>query len=157
MSSVHALEAALECQPGPEIRRLRRLLYCGEWIESHALHIHLLHAPDFLGYPSGLEMAGDFREEVERGLRLKKHGNQLLELFGGGAIHPINVAVGGFYRLPDRAAVDRLVPDFEWGLQAAIDMVRWVASFDFQDFEQDYAFVALSHPEEYALNERAHD
>ncbi len=153
MSSVHALEAALGCRPGEDIRRLRRLLYCGEWIESHTLHVHLLHAPDFLGYASGLDMAKAYRAEFERGLRLKKHGNRLLELFGGRAIHPINVAVGGFYRLPDRADVERLVPDFEWGLEAAVEMVRWIATFDFPDFEQEYAFVALSHTEEYAMNE----
>src|SRR6516162_5142525 len=59
MSSVHALEAALGVAVSPAIRRLRRLLYCGEWIESHALHIYLLHAPDFLGYESGLTLAAD--------------------------------------------------------------------------------------------------
>jgi len=153
MSTVHAIESAFGCAPGPEIRRLRRLLYCGEWIESHALHVHMLHAPDFLGYPSGLAMAADFPEEIKRGLRLKKHGNQLLELFGGRAVHPINVAVGGFYRLPDTSDAARLIPDFEWGLQAAIDATRWVASFDFADFDQPYEFVALSHPAEYPMNE----
>src|SRR6185437_6607184 len=98
MSAVHALESALGLRISPEIRRLRRLLYCGEWIESHALHMHLLHAPDFLGFESGLAMARDFPDEVNRGLRLKKHGNELLETLGGRAIHPINVAIGGFYR-----------------------------------------------------------
>jgi len=46
---------------GPEIRALRRLLYCGEYIESHALHMVMLHAPDFLGYPSAIELARDHR------------------------------------------------------------------------------------------------
>ena len=57
MSSVHALEAALGVRPGTEIRMLRRLLYCAEWIESHALHIYLLNAPDYLGYESAVAMA----------------------------------------------------------------------------------------------------
>jgi sulfhydrogenase subunit alpha len=153
MSAVHAIEAAFGCSPGPEIRRLRRLLYCGEWIESHSLHLHMLHAPDFLGYSSGLAMAADFPDEIKRGLRLKKHGNQLLELFGGRAVHPINVAVGGFYRLPEVADGARLIPDFEWGLQAAIETTRWVASFDFPDFNPPYEFVSLSHPDEYPMNE----
>lgn len=153
MSSVHAIEAALEIDPGEEIRRLRRLLYCGEWIESHTLHIHLLHAPDFFGYPSGLAMAADHPTELKRGLRLKKHGNELLELFGGRAIHPINVAVGGFYRLPETTAVARLIAEFEWGLQAAQDAARWVASFEFDDLEQPYEMVSLVHPDEYPMNE----
>ena len=153
MTAVHALERALGVQITPEIRRLRRLLYCGEWIESHALHIHLLHAPDFLGYDSGLAMAADHPQEVNRGLRLKKHGNQLLEVLGGRAIHPINVAVGGFYRAPRREALQRLIPDFEWGLQAAIEATRWVATLRFPDYCRDYHFVALRHPDEYPFNE----
>lgn len=153
MSAVHALEAALGIGISPEIRRLRRLLYCGEWIESHALHMHLLHAPDFLGYESGLAMARDWPDQVNRGLRLKKHGNQLLELLGGRAIHPINVAVGGFYRAPRREELATLIGDFEWGLQAAVETTRWVADFDFPQFERSYAMVALAHPDEYAMNE----
>ncbi|WP_299465418.1 Ni/Fe hydrogenase subunit alpha [uncultured Gimesia sp.] len=153
MSSVHALESALEVTVSPEIRRLRRLLYCGEWIESHGLHMHLLHAPDFLGFDSGLEMAKQFPDEVNRGLRLKKHGNQLVDLLGGRAIHPINVCVGGFYRLPKRKEFQTLIADFEWGLGAAIETTRWVAGFDFPDFETDCDYISLSHPDEYPMNE----
>ena len=153
MSSVHALESALGFHVTPEIRRLRRLLYCGEWIESHGLHVHLLHAPDFFGVASGIELARQFPKEVQRGLQLKKFGNRLLEALGGRAIHPVNVTVGGFHRLPRREELTRLIPDFEWGLQAAIDATRWVAGFTFPDFQQQYDFVALSHPDEYAMNE----
>ena len=152
MSAVHALEAALGVQITPEIRQLRRLLYCGEWIESHTLHIHLLHAPDFFDAESGIALAQRFPDEIKRGLRLKKHGNELLEVLGGRAIHPVNVAVGGFYRAPRREEFTRLIPNFEWGLQAAIDAARWVASFPFPDHSQPYEFVALSHPDEYPLN-----
>ena len=153
MSSVHALERALGIGVTPEVRRLRRLLYCGEWIESHALHIYLLNAPDFLGFESGLEMAEQFPDEVNRGLRMKKHGNELLELLGGRAIHPINVAVGGFYRLPRQQDLQRLIPDFQWGLQAAIETTRWVAEFDFPEFGCDYQLVSVSHDDEYPMNE----
>lgn len=155
MSSVGALEDALGVAITPQIRQLRRLLYCGEWIESHVLHVHLLHAPDFFHLDSGMELAKRFPDEMRRGLRLKKHGNQLIAAIGGRAIHPVNVAVGGFHRWPPRDELLRLIPDFEWGLQAAIDTTRWVAGFDFPDFEQDYEFVALSHPDEYAMNEGA--
>lgn len=153
MSSVHALESALGFHVTPEIRRLRRLLYCGEWIESHGLHVHLLHAPDFFGVASGIALAKQYPQEVQRGLQLKKFGNRLLEALGGRAIHPVNVTVGGFHRLPRRDEMTRLIPDFEWGLQAAIDATCWVAGFAFPDFQQDYEFVALSHPDEYAMNE----
>ena len=153
MSSVHALEAALGIQITPAIRRLRRLLYCGEWIESHALHIHLLHAPDFFGAASGIELAQRFPDEIKRGLQLKKFGNRLLEVLGGRAIHPINVTVGGFHRLPSRDDMASLIPHFEWGVHAAAEATHWVASFPFPAFEQPYEFVSLSHSDEYPMNE----
>ncbi|MCA9047376.1 MAG: nickel-dependent hydrogenase large subunit, partial [Planctomycetaceae bacterium] len=153
MSAVHALEAALGIVISPEVRRLRRLLYCGEWIESHGLHMHLLHAPDFFGVQSGLELAEKFPQEVRHGLQLKKHGNSLLEILGGRAIHPINVAVGGFHRAPRKEDLQKLLPDFEWGLTAAVEATRWVAGFDFPDFSPNYDMVALSHPDEYPMNE----
>jgi len=153
MSSVHALERALGVTVTPQIRRLRRLLYCGEWIESHSLHIHLLHAPDFFGAASGIALAQRFPDEVRRGLQLKKHGNRLLEVIGGRAIHPVNVAVGGFHRWPRHDDLRTLIPDFEWGLNAAVETARWAASFTFPELEPDYEFVALSHPDEYPFNE----
>ncbi len=153
MSAVHALEQALNVSTTPEIRLLRRLLYCGEWIESHGLHMHLLHAPDFLGCESGIQAAARWPDEIRRGLKLKKHGNELLEVLGGRAIHPINVTLGGFYRAPRRAEIEQLIPHFEWGVQAASDALRWVAGFEFPDFAEPYDFVALTHSDEYALNE----
>ena len=94
MSSVHAMERALGIEITPTIRRLRRLLYCGEWIESHALHVHMLHAPDFFDEESGVALARRVPDELRRGLELKKFGNRLVEILGGRSIHPINIAVG---------------------------------------------------------------
>lgn len=152
MSAAHALEKALGIAVTPEIRRLRRLLYCGEWIESHALHIHLLHAPDFLGYDSGISMAADHREAVERGLRLKKIGNDLLEILGGRAIHPINVTVGGFYRAPPVRELKALLPDLQWGLQASLEVLQLVSRFEFPDLNVDYECVCIQDPDEFPMN-----
>src|SRR5512135_1377987 len=100
MSSVHAMENALGVKVEGQLRALRRLLYCGEWIESHALHVYMLHAPDFLGYQDAIQLAKDNPEIVQRALRLKKIGNDLVTLIGGREIHPVSVRVGGFYRVP---------------------------------------------------------
>lgn len=151
MTAVQALENAMGVAISPNIRRLRRLMYCGEWIESHVLHMHLLHAPDFFDCDSGIDLARRFPVEVKRGLRMKKYGNRLLEVLGGRAIHPVNLAVGGFYRLPRREELTALVPDFEWGLQAAIETAKWVADLPFPDFQVSYDYVGLSHPDEYAI------
>ena len=152
MSACHALEQALAIELTPEIRVLRRLLYCGEWIESHVLHIYLLHAPDFLGYESGISLAADHKAVVERGLRMKKIGNQLLEVLGGRAIHPVNVAVGGFYRAPRMSELKSLLPELQWGLNAANETLQFVATFDFPEFDVDYEFVSLKDADEYPMN-----
>src|ERR1017187_8144722 len=153
MSAVHAIERALGVKIDPAVRLLRRLFYCGEWIESHTLHVYLLHAPDFLGYPDVIAMAGDHRAEVERALRLKKIGNRIVQLLGGREIHPISAAVGGFYKTPTKQQLRELVGDLEWALEASLETVRWIASLEFPNFEQDYEFVALRHPDEYPFNE----
>jgi sulfhydrogenase subunit alpha len=150
-SSTQAMEDAFGQQVRGPLRDLRRLLYCGEWIESHVLHMFLLHAPDFLGYESAVHMAADHKDIVELGLRLKKAGNAIVTVVGGREIHPINPKVGGWYRVPSKKELEALVPELEWSLQAAKDTVRLVAGFDFPKIEQDFEFVALSHPEEYAI------
>jgi coenzyme F420-reducing hydrogenase alpha subunit len=143
MSAVTAMEQALGISVDPQVATLRGLLYCGEWIESHALHIYMLHAPDFLGYESGLAMSADHPHVVERGLQLKKAGNAVLELLGGRAVHPINVRVGGFFRVPTRAELEPLAEQLKWARDAARDTVRWTAAFPFPPFERNYQFVAL--------------
>jgi coenzyme F420-reducing hydrogenase alpha subunit len=151
MSACQAIEDACGITVDEPLADLRRLLYCGEWIESHALHIYLLHAPDFLGYPGVVELARDHREVVERGLALKKAGNAILELLGGRAIHPVNVRVGGFYRVPTRAELAPLAAPLRRALDAALATADWVAGFDFPDFEHDHELLALVEPGRYAI------
>jgi len=153
MSAIHAMEKALGIRIDPAVRLLRRLFYCGEWIESHALHVYMLHAPDFLGYQDVVAMAKDHRSTVEKALRLKKAGNRIVQLMGGREIHPLSAAVGGFHKVPTKSQLRELVEDLEWALQASLEAVAWTAKLEFPNFEPDYEFVALRHPEEYPFNE----
>lgn len=153
MSAVHAMEDALGVKVQGQLRALRRLVYCGEWVESHALHVYMLHAPDFLGYADAIQMARDHPRIVERALQLKKIGNEIVTFLGGREIHPINVRVGGFYKVPTKTQLDSLVKRIEWAREAAVETVRWVGAFRFPKFERDYEFVALRHPDEYPFNE----
>jgi len=153
MSSAHAMEDAFGVVVDGQLRALRRLIYCGEWIESHALHVYLLHAPDFLGYDDGIQMAKDHPEIVQKGLQLKKVGNELMAFLGGREVHPVNLRVGGFYRVPTKRELAPFVEKLKWARDAALEAVRWTATLPFPDFEQDYEFVALRHPDEYAITE----
>ncbi len=153
MSSCHAMEDICGVVVDGPLRELRRLIYCGEWVESHVLHVYMLHTPDFLGYPSAIELAQDHREVVERGLLLKKIGNEMLALVGGREIHPINVRVGGFYRVPTRRELLAFRDKVEKAIEISHETIKLVAGFEFPDFEQDYEMVALRHPDEYPMNE----
>ena len=153
MSAVHAMEHAFGVTVDGQLRALRRLLYCGEWIESHVLHVFMLHAPDFLGYPDVVRMAQDHPDIVQRALQLKKAGNAIVAFLGGREIHPVNVRVGGFYKVPAKQEFAQLAEKLKWGRDAVLETVRWTAQLPFPDFEQDYEFVALRHPAEYPFNE----
>ena len=153
VTACEALEQALGITLTPGIRLLRRLLYCGEWIQSHALHVHLLHAPDFLGAESGFTLAVTHPDLVNRGLRLKSIGTRIMEVIGGRAVHPVNVTVGGFYRSPAVADIRGLVPDLEWGLAAALEMIAEVSRFDFPGTPHDYDCVSLRPATGYPIDE----
>jgi sulfhydrogenase subunit alpha len=152
MSACQAIEAACGVEVGGDLALLRRLLYWGEWIESHTLHVYLLHAPDFLGLPDALTLARDDRPTLERGLRLKRAGNALVEVLGGRAIHPVNVRLGGFYRLPTPEELTGLRAQLASALEDAVDTVRWVAGFDFPDREVRGELLALHDPGRYAVD-----
>jgi len=153
MSAVHAIENAFEMKLDGQIRELRRLIYCGEWIESHTLHVYMLHAPDFMGYQDVAEMAKDHPDVVKNALRLKKAGNEIMRIVGGREIHPVNVRVGGFYKSPSKRDLRKLAEELKWAVDASISSIRFLSKFEFPDFEQDYEFVSLVHPGEYPFNE----
>jgi len=153
MSAAHAIERAWGVEIDPRVRALRRLFYCGEWIESHALHVFCLHAPDFLGYQDVIEMAAQHKGEVEMALRLKKLGNEIVRVLGGREIHPISACVGGFHKVPAKQELMPLVDELQWALGASEAAARLVATFDYPEFAADYEYVSLSHPDEYPFNE----
>lgn len=153
MSAINAMERICGVEVEKPIRDLRRLIYCGEWIESHVLHMAMLHAPDFLGYEDALKMAEDHPQIVKDALRMKKIGNELMSLVGGREIHPINMRVGGFYRAPARHELEAMRGELEWALETCAAFTKWASTLEFPDFERDYEFVAMRHPDEYAICE----
>jgi sulfhydrogenase subunit alpha len=153
MSAVRALEKSLALEMTAQTRLLRNLLYCGEWIESHVLHIYMLQGPDLTGHESAISLAEVAPERVMTALQMKKIGNQILKVIGGRSVHPVNACVGGWYRWPEVEKLEALVPELNWGLEQAIETVRWATTLPYPELEVDYEFVALHHPDEYAILE----
>jgi sulfhydrogenase subunit alpha len=153
MSAVHALEQAFGVDAGPRVRALRRLFYCGEWIQSHSLHIHLLAAPDFLGFDSAPAMARRYPGEIRRGLRLQALGNDIIRLLGARSVHPVGARVGGFHRIPAPAEMQALRERLVAAQEDARALVHWTAGLELAADEQEFTSVALRHADEYPMNE----
>jgi len=153
LGASQAMESGFGVAVDARSTSLRRLIFLGEWIASHSLHIYLLHAPDFFGLPDALSLAGQYPDIVRRGLRLKQVGNAIVRCVGGREVHPVNLRIGGFYRYPSREDLLALSDDLEWALEAARATVAWTAAFSFPDFDRNYTFMALHDPTRYALLE----
>ncbi|ABK43403.1 nickel-dependent hydrogenase, large subunit [Magnetococcus marinus MC-1] len=128
LASVMALESALGIHVSDTVQGFRTLLNLGQFIESHALHLFALAAPDYLGNASILQMASHFPEQVQKGLEIKRVGNLVQEVVGGRAIHPVNVIVGGLGRRPARQAMQTLLQDLQNALDLALSLRGFVAS-----------------------------
>jgi len=153
LTAAQAIESALGITPGEEIRSLRRLFYCAEWIESHALHIYMLQAPDYFGVENVVALAAKQPEAVQRGLELKKIGNEVMTLLGGRSVHPVSVCIGGFWKTPHRAEVLAFKPKMERALELALGTARFVGALNLPELDATPECVALSHPREYGMNE----
>jgi len=151
ITAAQAFEDLFKTETSPWVKRMRRVMYCGEWIQSHALHIHLLAAPDFFGFDSAIAMAQDFPNEVNRGLKLQGIGNDLISLFGGRSVHPVGIKAGGFYKAPSKTDISLMHDRLTQALIDAEAIIHWVAQIDIPDDNQDFISIALHHPDEYAI------
>ena len=150
-TAVQALERLFGVELDPWAQAMRRVFYCGEWIQSHSLHIHLLAAPDFFGCNSAIELARIDPEAVRRGLRIQTLGNELMELFGARSVHPVGIRVGGFHGAPTLSRVAAIRDKLRAALPEAEAMIRWAATIPVPQDEQDFVSVAVQHPDDYAI------
>lgn len=153
MSAVHALESIFAVTTSASVRNLRRVMYCGEWLESHALHVHLLALPDFLGYANAVAMAKDHPDAVRRGLRLQALGNKLIKLLGGRSVHPVGVRAGGFFTMPSVTEINPIIEELNRAVDDAQSLLHWLAQLTLPHDEQDFVSVSLHHHHEYPMNE----
>jgi len=153
MSASHAIESIFGVTTTPWIRAMRRLFYCGEWLQSHSLHIHLLAAPDFLGFNSAITMSEKYGDEVRRGFKLQALGNDLIALFGARSVHPVGAKIGGFSQAPNQKKVNQLLQRVIEAKQDAIDLIQWLDTLELPEDNQDFVSVALHHDKEYPFNE----
>lgn len=153
MSATQAVEQCFAIEPTPWVRAMRRLFYCGEWIESHSLHIHFLAAPDFLGFPTALAMAAVYPELFHRGLRLQSLGHEIISFLGARAVHPVGACIGGFYKAPTQTRARELLVRLKAHHADCEALVEWTASMSLGEHVHDFTAASLRHPDEYPMNE----
>jgi sulfhydrogenase subunit alpha len=153
MTASHAFEELFGVQVPAGTRELRRLFYCGEWIQSHMLHVHLLAAPDFLGLPDALALAELDRATFERGLRLRAAGATIMKVIGGRAVHPVSPLVGGFSRVPRPDELRAIGPDLRRAADDILEVADWVARLDVPSLARPVQMLALVHDQDYPMNE----
>lgn len=151
IASIRATEAAFGITPSEQTWLLRKLLYDGEVIESHVLHFYFLAAPDLLGAGSVFPLAKSNKDVVARALRLKKLGNETMEVVGGRTVHPQAAQVNGFGRLPSTQQLLQLRQKYEEALEDLEATVQLFSTFELPDFARETEFIALKDPAEFAL------
>lgn len=150
-ASLNATEAAFGIQPSEQTILLRRLLFHGEMIQSHILHVYFLVAPDLLGVGSVVPLAETHTEVVLRALRMKKLGNEICRVLAGRHVHPCGAVVNGFTKLPTekdlldlRQQLVDTIPD----LEATAELM---STLELPDFERETEYLSLKHSQEYAF------
>jgi len=153
MSACRAIEDALDVELPDALHTLRRVLYCGEWIESHVLHMALLHTPDFFGVDDAMAVARMHGDKVRAALAVKKAGNGIVGTLGGREIHPINVKPGGFWRLPRKAEVRSVIDSLVAQRDHMEALLRWMGGFDFPELDRPHTLVCLDNGRTYPFME----
>lgn len=150
-ASLQAMENALGVEISEQTRLLRQLVFAGETLESHYLHVFYLVAPDLLGVPSVLPLVQTHPDVVKMALRLKRLANDICCTVAGRHIHPCSMLVKGFPKVPraeDLLALKQRLQDSVADLHTAVELLQ---TLSLPQFERDMEFVALHHPEEYAF------
>ncbi len=153
ITALRAIENALDVHPSDQTRDLRKLMAISAHIQSNVLSMYFLSLPDLMGYESSIAMAQDHAEIVKRGLRLKKLGNDITDLIGGRAVHPVTAVIGGFTALPTKEQLGTIRKRLVEAKKDAHETVDLFTRVGKPSFERKCEHIAISDPRHYAINE----
>jgi len=134
ITPIEAIENALGIEVSEQTKLLRQMLYFGNIIESHALHLYLFAMPDYLGYPDAFSMAKEYPDLIKNGMELKNLGAAIQSILGGREIHPENAIVGGFGKLPEQKEMEKIVEMARNALNIAVSTVDFFAEYDYPSY-----------------------
>ncbi len=151
VTALQAVENAIGVHPSEATKQLRELMHIGGILQSHLLHLYFLALPDYLGFGDALEMAAKRPDDVKRGIRMKRLGNEIIRVIGGREVHPIAQRIGGFTRLPTKADLGFLKTQIDSIIEDAKKTAELFASLKYPDFERKTLYLCVSKPGQYAI------
>jgi len=153
LTSLKATEAAMGITISEQAEKLRKILLHAENMQSHILHVGYLVLPDLLDAPSVIPLASSHREQVLLIVRLHRLANEMSDLLGGRTTHPQRPVVGGFAKWPTVEELETLRKRLEESIPDGVALAHLVKDFvgKFPQFYRETEYIALTHPDEYAL------
>lgn len=151
LAAIKAVENALGIAISEQTRLLRVLLNESQFLQSHALHLYFLAIPDYVGVKSILPLAGTQPELIKKALKLKKLANDFTAVLGGRTLHPMMPTLKGWRKLPDKVQMEQLLGRLKESVSDIDEMVDFIATLKWPDYERETEYVSLKHPDEYAL------
>jgi len=155
IAALRAVEKAVGIEVDEYTRQLRRLMNFGSHLQSHVLNLYLLAAPDYLGFESAIPLARENPQLIKKALTLKKLGNDIVEVVGGRAIHPVSAVVGGFTHIPGKAKLEDLKKRLMEARKSCEETVQLFSELNLPEYERNEEQIALTHRREYPINEGA--
>jgi sulfhydrogenase subunit alpha len=152
ITALRAVENAIGLEPSEQTKDLRKLLALSAHIQSHVLSMYFLSLPDLLGYESTLAMTKDHLDVIKRGLKLKKLGNDISDLIGGRAVHPVTAVVGGFTALPSKNKLQAMRKRLVEAKNDAFETVDLFSKLKIPQFFRKCEHIAISNQKTYAIN-----
>lgn len=152
-ASLRATEAALGIELTEQTRLLRLLIFNGEMISSHVLHVYFLVAPDLLGVKSVLPLVDTHPEVVLRAMRMKKLSYDLCAAIGGRHTHPVAMVPGGFTHVPKESELSALRERLVACREDVWQTVATLKTLSLPSFERETEYISLTHPDRFAFYE----
>jgi len=153
ITALRAIENAMGVEPSKQTKDLRKLLAISAHIQSNVLSMYFLSLPDLMGYESIIAMVKDHRDIVKRGLKLKKLGNDITDIIGGKAVHPVTAVVGGFTSIPNKNQLQKIKKRLMEAKDDAFKTVKLFTDVKIPNFTRKCEHIAISDTKEYSINE----
>lgn len=143
LTAMAATEDAFNVGISTQEKLLRYLVHCGEFFESHVLHIYFLAVPDFVGVKSVLPLVNTHKDVVIQALKLKRLGHYLGDVIGGRLIHPTALYPKAINKIPTQAQLEEIITKLKDAQNELKAGVKTFQALKLPQFERETEYISL--------------